>query len=119
MKLKEGQLRRIIREEMSSMTQAPKKRRKGGGPSMWDRIPEDSPDYGRSSDDVTRSDAGEIDNPARLADLLKKATEILLDAQEMCETEPELKQFAKAVSKAENAVHVVLTKVDDDLKGSW
>lgn len=53
MKLSETQLRRIIKEEMDSVNQAPKKRGKAklGRGSMYDRIPEDSPDYGKSGDD--------------------------------------------------------------------
>lgn len=44
MKVKVGQLRRVVKEEMSSMTQA---RPKGGGrASLGFAIPEDSPDYG-------------------------------------------------------------------------
>lgn len=49
MKLTKTQLRSIIREEVDSMTQAPKRGRRNKGPSMWDAIPEDSPDYGASS----------------------------------------------------------------------
>jgi hypothetical protein len=45
MKLRKSQLTAIIREEMTAVTQAP--RRKGGGrASLGFAIPEDSPDYG-------------------------------------------------------------------------
>ncbi len=109
--LTQKQLRSIIKEEVESMTQAPATKR--GAKAV---VPDDEWRVGRSP---SHKKIDDFDPQGKLLELLDKADELMLEAQEVVENNLELKAYVKKVSSAEDAVNSIARKVKDDIRGTW